>query len=362
MSRVRWPLAGVLALVVLSACPPPPSITMPADDLGDTTVVVPYSHTITATGGSGTLSYAASGLPAGLSMSASGTISGTATATGDFSVNVTATDAAAQTASQAYPFKVYPAPAITTATLPDGTQTSSYSAAVSTTGGKAPVVLSVSAGALPFGLALNASTSTISGIAITDATYTFTLQARDANGATAAQSYTVTIYTGLSGTAYLPTTGNVGTPFSAYMSARDGRPPIIYSVGSGALPPGVSLNASDGTITGTPTFAGTYPVSVTATDANGASISVGPWTITIFANAPPVVATTSLPNGVVGVAYSAALVAQQGRPPYAWSLATGSSLPAGLALAANGQISGTPTATGPTDFRVVVTDANGQTA
>ncbi|HYV44510.1 MAG TPA: putative Ig domain-containing protein, partial [Myxococcaceae bacterium] len=278
MSRVRWSwsLAGALSLAVLSACPPPPppAIAMPADNLGDTTVGVAYTHTITATGGSGALSYSATGLPASLAMSASGTISGTATAAGDFSVTVTATDTAAQTASQAYPLKVYPAPALT---------------------------------------------------------------------------------------ATIPATGNVGAAFVGQLTASGGKAPITYSVASGQLPPGVSLSATAGSVTGTPTIAGAYAVTLAATDANGA-VATRAVTVDIFSGASPSVVTTSLPNGVVGAAYSATLVAQSGRPPYAWSLGSGSSLPAGLTLAANGQITGTPTASGPTDFQVVVTDANGQTA
>lgn len=334
---------------------------MPADNLGDTTVGVAYTHTITATGGSGTLTYSASGLPAGLTMSGSGTISGTATAPGDFSVTVTASDSAGQTASQAYPLKVFPAPALAPAALPDGTVGTAYSATASATGGKAPVTLSQSGGTLPSGLTFNAATGVLAGTPDTAGAAAFTLQARDANGATGTQSYTVTVSAALSLTANVPGTANVGGTYSGLLAASGGKAPITYSVASGLLPPGISLGATTGSITGTPTFAGTYSVTLAATDANGA-IATKAATINVFSNAPPAVVTTTLPNGVVGAAYSASLIAQFGRPPYAWSLASGSTLPAGLTLAANGTISGTPAATGPTDFQVVVTDANGQTA
>src|SRR5205823_10033877 len=86
MSRVRWTLAGAISLFIFTtACPPPPPpIVMPADDLGDGTVGASYSHTLAATGGKGALGYAATGLPAGLSMDAgSGAISGAPAAAGD---------------------------------------------------------------------------------------------------------------------------------------------------------------------------------------------------------------------------------------------------------------------------------------
>ena len=110
MSRVRWPLAGVVCLAVLTtACPPPPAVTMPTDSLGDGTVGAAYSHTITATGGQGTLSYTATGLPAGLSMGSGGDITGTPAASGDFTVTVSAADSKGASASKDYPLKVYDA-------------------------------------------------------------------------------------------------------------------------------------------------------------------------------------------------------------------------------------------------------------
>ncbi|MBX5467446.1 MAG: cell wall-binding repeat-containing protein [Firmicutes bacterium] len=69
------------------------------------------------------------------------------------------------------------------------------------------------------------------------------------------------------------------------------------------------------------------------------------------------VVTASLPAGQVGSPYSASLQASGGVPPYTWSLVSGSAMPPGLTLAANGQISGTPTAAGTTTFTVQVADA-----
>ena len=75
------------------------------------------------------------------------------------------------------------------------------------------------------------------------------------------------------------------------------------------------------------------------------------------AGTPPTITTTSLPNGAVGTAYSYALTAT-GTAPVTWSVTVGA-LPAGLTLAANGVISGTPTAVGTFDFTVRAANNHG---
>jgi RHS repeat-associated protein len=76
------------------------------------------------------------------------------------------------------------------------------------------------------------------------------------------------------------------------------------------------------------------------------------------------IATSSLPDGAVGKAYSATLSAEGGSPPYTWSLTSGSQLPAGLSLSASsGAITGTPTTTGgPYNLVVQATDSQSQAA
>ena len=70
------------------------------------------------------------------------------------------------------------------------------------------------------------------------------------------------------------------------------------------------------------------------------------------------ITTTSLPGAIVNVIYPPQqLQASGGVPPYTWSLATGSSLPAGLTLSAAGVVSGTPTAAGSFSFTVQVKDS-----
>ena len=75
---------------------------------------------------------------------------------------------------------------------------------------------------------------------------------------------------------------------------------------------------------------------------------------------------SSLPNAMVGIAYSITFTATGGYAPYTWSLASGSTLPAGLSLSSSGTLSGTPTAATPSgtpaSFTIVVTDGSGNVA
>ncbi len=146
----------------------------------------------------------------------------------------------------------------------------------------------------------------------------------------------------------------VGSAYSQDLSASGGAAPYSWSLTSGSLP-GLSL-ASDGTLSGTPTSAGTFRFAVQLTDysnpaqkASAAlSLTVGPAALAVSAS--------SLPDATAGSAYSQDLSASGGTKPYSWSLTSGT-LPAGLSLARNGTISGTPTAAGTSAFTVQATDS-----
>jgi Subtilase family/Putative Ig domain len=87
---------------------------------------------------------------------------------------------------------------------------------------------------------------------------------------------------------------------------------------------------------------GSYPYALTCTGPAGSQSSSV--TLTVQTITPLLITTTTLPAAEVGQAYSTTLGASGGISPYSWSLASGT-LPAGLALSANGTLSGTPTAT-----------------
>ena len=137
------------------------------------------------------------------------------------------------------------------------------------------------------------------------------------------------------------------------MTVTGGTSPYTFSV-TGTLPAGLTLNASTGAITGTPTAAGTFTIKVT--DANGVvAATTCPFTIV---TAP--VATCVVINALWGVALSPVTMIGSGGAggPYTFS-ATG--LPAGLTMSTSGTISGTPTVSGTFSYTVTVKDSAGNT-
>ncbi|PZQ18412.1 MAG: autotransporter outer membrane beta-barrel domain-containing protein [Rhodanobacter denitrificans] len=332
--------------------------TLPAPVVG-----AAYAQQLTASGGAAPYTYAiASGtLPTGLSMSTSGQLSGTPTASGSFTFTVIAEDDNAQTGSQAYTLDVAP-PTLTLlpATLPNGLAGTAYSQQFTASGGLAPYTYAVIVGTLPAGLSLS-SAGLLSGTPTADGSYSFSVQATDSTGGTAGTvtvAYTLTI--GAPTITIAPATipdGVVGEAYTATLTASGGTAPYTYAVTAGALPAGVTL-ASGGTLAGTPTAGGSFTFTVTATDANDFT---GTQAYTLQIGSPTIeIAPPALPAGTVGTAYSQALTASGGTAPYTYAISAGT-LPGGLALAGDGTLSGTPTASGSFAFTVTATDANAQT-
>src|ERR1035441_4170355 len=153
--------------------------------------------------------------------------------------------------------------------------------------------------------------------------------------------------------------GVVGVPYSQTLSATGGIAPYIWFLSGGALPAGLALNNFSGTIGGTPHNSGTFQLTASVVDVALQSVTED---LTITINPAALgITTSSLPAGTVGVAYSQALGASGGSPPYSWAVASGA-LPAGLSLAAGGTLSGTPGTAGPSSFTVRVTDSASATA
>lgn len=130
-----------------------------------------------------------------------------------------------------------------------------------------------------------------------------------------------------------------------------------WSVGAGALPPGLSLNTSTGAITGTPTTPGTFPFVARVRDAVGWFADKDLVIVVTASGSTLTITTTSLPGGQVGVVYNdgPGVEATGGTAPYTFSLQAGA-LPGGLSLSGAGAITGTPTASGTFNFTIRVTD------
>lgn len=150
--------------------------------------------------------------------------------------------------------------------------------------------------------------------------------------------------------------GTAGANYANTIATTGGLAPIGFSVAVGPLPPGLSLNTSNGLISGTPTAVGTYTFSINAADSNTPQTNdTQSYTVTI--GAPTItLSPVSLPGGTVGVAFNQTVTASGGTAPYGYAITAGS-LPAGLVLGtASGIISGTPTQGGTFNFTVTATD------
>ncbi|MDQ8052260.1 MAG: putative Ig domain-containing protein, partial [Pedobacter sp.] len=275
-----------------------PLIAVIPASLSSGTVAAPYHAALTASGGIGTYTFnvTTGSLPAGITLAADGTLSGTPTAGGSFTFTVTATDGSLSggpyTGSQVYVWVVSPpAISITNTSLPIGAVGTTYSQTIMASGGTVPYSYGVTAGALPPGITL-ASDGTLSGTPTGEGTYNCTITAFDSSTGTGApysgsRAFSLTIAPPNVQIATLTlASGTVGEAYTQTLIAAGGTPAYTYTVTAGMLPMGLNL-ATNGVLSGTPTTKGTFNVTITARDASGTGPYAGSraYAITIGAGA-----------------------------------------------------------------------------
>ncbi len=380
----------------------------------------PYNQTITASGTSGpaTFTISAGVLPPGVTLSPTGELTGTPTSGGTFGFTVRATEGGGCSASRAYSIEIACAAiALNPVFLPDGALGNPYTATLLAFNGIAPLTFTVTAGTLPAGLTLSAA-GEISGTPTAAGLSTFTIGAIDAVGCTGARNYIIDIFAAPPVSNVAPQSSGLAlSSANACVTV-----PVVYTRGESTpvrgltvsfqldatklalcSSPGVSVQPGSwfGAFTNTHMQVtndggGAYTVDIALLGApcgitTGGNLftvdlkSAGPdglgaFTVTrvksrdcdnaavpVLAGAPDSIriqntditlAPTNLPNGAVGAPYSQAITAQSGLAPFTFSVSAGS-LPAGLVLAADGTLSGTPAATGGFAFTVSVVDVGG---
>ena len=177
--------------------------------------------------------------------------------------------------------------------LPDGNVGTDYANFVTASNvNGTPVRWSLAAGSLPSGLRLSdfaSASGLISGRPTTVETRTFTNRARDGSGASATRQFTIRINPPRPLTITSPSTLPAGTRNQSYavgLFADGGTTPYSWTRIGGSLPPGLSLQASPGRISGTPTTAGTFSFTLRVADARGQTAS-RTFSITINNPTPP---------------------------------------------------------------------------
>jgi hypothetical protein len=149
---------------------------------------------------------------------------------------------------------------------------------------------------------------------------------------------------------------NTATRGTAYSNGVSASNTSSYSVFSGALPTGLSLNTSTGAITGTPTVVGVFNFVIRATGSFEGTTNTGTLTITVRPATPVFSDGTVDSSARVGIAYSDGVTASEAA---SYSVFSGS-LPAGLSLnTSTGAITGTPTTPGTSTFVIRATNVTG---
>jgi hypothetical protein len=320
------PLSLVLAL--LCSCggggkkTPPPAISVSLAPAGPTSIDMAQTLNFTATvandsSGKG-VTWSVSGTAC--SGSACGTLTNTTTTTATYNapspvsasltVSVTATSVADTTKLASSTVVVNPAPSITTTSLPNGTVGTAYSQALQATGGTGTLTWTLVSGSLPANLSLSSS-GTISGTPTAAGTATFTVKVTDSapTPQTASQPLSITI-SGASGGALTITTtalaaGVLGAAYTGTVAVSGGTPPYSWSVTSGSLPTGLTLNTSTGVISGTPTgTAGPSTFTVMVTDSTTPTPQTQSQPLSITINAAVAACTSSGNEAVLSGPYA----------------------------------------------------------
>ncbi|MGN7838490.1 putative Ig domain-containing protein [Stenotrophomonas sp. 22385] len=345
-------------------------VTVSPTTLPNPAVGVAYSQTITASGGSGSYTFAltAGGLPPGLVVSPAGTFSGTPTAGGSYVFTITATDTSAAPGpyigAQSYTLTLgAPALQLPGGPLPNATRSQAYTAPVDpASGGTAPYIYSITAGALPPGLTMDI-TGAIAGTPTALGTFTFTVTATDSSGGSGpysvSSSRSITVADGL------PVAGDVSASFGYGAPAA----PVTLALSGGAA---TSVEVAGAPLHGTATvtgptaisyqpaagFAGNDSFTYLARNGSGAS---APATVSITVGNPTItVSTAGTLSAVAGSAYSQTFSWAGGTAPYTGYQVT--NLPAGVSIATSTAdsvtISGAPTQAGSFTLQVSATDSS----
>jgi hypothetical protein len=319
-----------------------------------------------------------SSLPAGLSMSREGVISGVPTGgpgLGRFWVwnhDLTAAQGGPSwcqredRSEREFSIPVDPGLAIVNPSVKPGSVGEPYSETLTAkrvdtlnpvTGPDVQASWSLQSGSLPPGVTLS-PTGALAGTPTAEGSFQFVVKAQ--NGSTSdTETYTLAVRQPVSvKSSFATARAEVGVRFAATATATGGTGACTWTLASGALPAGLVLNAASGAVAGSPQSAGNFAFALTATDAEGrvatanGALSVAPRLA---------IRTERLKSARPGRSYRAKLATSGGVRPVTWKVS--GKLPPGLRFAkALGALTGTPRRAGTFRLAVQAVDALGAKA
>jgi hypothetical protein len=317
-------------------------------------------------------------LPAGLSMSSSGLVSGIPTNATSVVPWVIIHDLTVpegghswcggdNKSERQFVFTVVPGISIQNQSVPGGTIGRPYSQkltamAVTNTnpvqGSEAAATWTVQSGSLPPGVTLSGA-GVLSGTPTAEGSYTFVVRAEGGGGVSDTETETLVVRQPIAVSSpfapgLLAPMSEVGIPFSAPQTATGGNGTFIWALAGGSLPPGVTLSP-DGTISGIPAVPGRFRFVVSVTDGEARTTSVNG---TLVVAAKLAIKTLRLLPAKVGRAYRAKVTTVGGVAPSLWTMR--GKLPRGVKFAPKlGTFLGTPRQAGTFRVTVQVVDALG---
>ena len=337
------------------------TVTKPVTTTG--TVDAPFSQTFTQTGAQGTATFTtASTLPAGLTLSTAGVLSGTPTQNGSFPIVVTVTDSNGCTGtSSTYNLTIgCQTITVTNPVNTAGTVDTPFSETFTQTGAHVSATFTLNSGSLPAGLTLSTA-GVLSGTPTVPGSFPITVKVTDANscfGVSATYTLVIGCQT-ITVTNPGVTTGTVDSAFSQNFTQSGAHGTATFTLNSGSLPSGLTL-ASNGTLSGTPGQPGSFPITVKVTDSNGCT-GVGATYTLVISCQTITVTNPGVTTGTVDTAFSQTFTQSGVGTHTPATFTTASTLPGGLTLSSAGVLSGTPSQPGTFPIVVTVTDANGCT-
>src|SRR6266478_55948 len=264
-----------------------------------------------------------------------------------------------------YPLVAPSSITITTSVLPNALQNRPYTQLLLEHGGVGNLTWTVANGSLPPGISLSAN-GILFGSPTTAGSFPFTVQVTDSSSpAKTATSASLTINVTLGPLVFTSSTvptAAAGRPYNQALPVAGGTQPYNGTVTSGTLPPGLALGGN--VLSGTPSGSGNFTFTVTVTDASTPT-QTATQMLTMSVNTL-VISTAVLPNGIVGVPYTAAINTAGGTLPLSFSL-TNTAFPPGLFIqqpsqvpaSPNGALAGTPTLAGTYTFSESAVDSSG---